>query len=48
MVGKMHKMIINTFYMKTDFPIIKKRSENCNVNVTLLLKLNIFELFGKS
>ena len=48
MVGKMHKMIMNTVYMKPDFPITKKRSENCNVNVTLLLKLKIFKLFGKS
>ena len=26
------KIIINTIYMKPDFPIIKKLPENCNVN----------------
>ena len=27
------KIIINTIYMKLDFLIIKKLSENCNVNM---------------
>ena len=27
------KAIINTIYMKPDFPIIQTLSENCNVNV---------------
>ena len=38
MLGKMHKMIkkiINTIYMKPCFPVIKKLSENCNVNAPL-------------
>ena len=29
------KIIINTIYMKPCFPIIKKLSENCNVNAPL-------------
>ena len=29
------KIIINPTYMNLDFPIIKKMSENCNVNAPL-------------
>ena len=38
MIGKMYKMIkqlYSTIYMEPDFPIIKKLSQNCNVNVPL-------------